>query len=584
MSVTKRRLRKRNVPEGVQEGAAGWPVQVPAVIKRLMLSRGMTDPGQLDLSMSKMASPAQMKGLAVAASLLADALYNHLKIVIVGDYDCDGATSTALTFLSLRQFGHQAVEYLIPNRFDDGYGLTPAIVKRAETNGAQLIITVDNGVSSIDGVRCARDLGIQIIVTDHHLPGAEMPEADALVNPNQPGCDFPYKSTAGVGVAFYLMCALRKELRDRGWFASRQIDEPNMATFLDIVALGTVADVVGLEHNNRLFVAQGLKRMRAGQCRPGIAALAKIAGRELQHLSSADLGFALGPRLNAAGRLDDMSVGIECLVTDSAERALSLATLLNGYNDERKVIEADMQAQAKAIVEGLQQLKSQTLPWGLSLFDDGWHQGVIGLLASRIKERQHRPVVAFALAGNGSEELRGSARSISGLHIRDALERISSQYPGLIIKFGGHSAAAGLSIARRNFKSFSDAFDLVVKEMLDPEALQSVLLTDGEASEDEIDVNTAKSIVEFGPWGQGFPEPVFEGRFGVYDKRVLAGRHLKLMLSTGSGKLVDAIQFNSEWVEGGLPASIHVAYRMDINRFRGRESLQLIVEQIEATH
>jgi single-stranded-DNA-specific exonuclease len=484
--------------------------------------------------------------------------------------------------LALRSFGCTNVQYLIPNRFEDGYGLTPPIVKRAQAQGASLIMTVDNGVSSIDGVRLAKQLEMCVVVTDHHLPGAQMPAADALVNPNQPGCGFPFKSTAGVGVAFYLMCVLRKVLRDRQWFSRQRIDEPNMATYLDIVALGTVADVVSLEHNNRLLVAQGLKRIKAGMCRPGIAALAKIANRELRFLSSADLGFSLGPRLNAAGRLDDMSVGIECLIAEDTERAQTLAMMLNSYNDDRKVIEADMQEQAKAIVKDLQQLKGANLPWGLCLYDESWHQGVVGLLASRVKERQHRPVVAFARAAEGSTELKGSARSIAGLHIRDAFERVASQNPGLILKFGGHAAAAGLSIEGDKLEQFTRAFDQAVRAMLDPELLRPELLTDGTLAEGELTIDTARYIEMYGPWGQGFPEPVFEGKFSVYDKRVVGGRHLKLMLTTAQGNIVDAIQFNSEWIEGGLPPQIYIAYRMDINRFRGKESVQLIVDQIDS--
>jgi single-stranded-DNA-specific exonuclease len=578
MSIAKRILRQRVVPASKE----AFPPDVPPVIQRLMLARGVLRPEALDLSMVGLAPPASMKDIDLAANLLADAIEQMQLIVIVGDYDCDGATSTALSVLALRSFGCTNVQYLIPNRFEDGYGLTPPIVKRAQAQGASLIMTVDNGVSSIDGVRLAKQLEMCVVVTDHHLPGAQMPAADALVNPNQPGCGFPFKSTAGVGVAFYLMCVLRKVLRDRQWFSRQRIDEPNMATYLDIVALGTVADVVSLEHNNRLLVAQGLKRIKAGMCRPGIAALAKIANRELRFLSSADLGFSLGPRLNAAGRLDDMSVGIECLIAEDTERAQTLAMMLNSYNDDRKVIEADMQEQAKAIVKDLQQLKGANLPWGLCLYDESWHQGVVGLLASRVKERQHRPVVAFARAAEGSTELKGSARSIAGLHIRDAFERVASQNPGLILKFGGHAAAAGLSIEGDKLEQFTRAFDQAVRAMLDPELLRPELLTDGTLAEGELTIDTARYIEMYGPWGQGFPEPVFEGKFSVYDKRVVGGRHLKLMLTTAQGNIVDAIQFNSEWIEGGLPPQIYIAYRMDINRFRGKESVQLIVDQIDS--
>lgn len=577
MSLAKKVLRKRSIPDA----RVDWPEGTPDVIKRVLISRGVKCAEQIDLSMKHLAAPSLMKDVDVAARLLADAMHGELPVIIVGDYDADGATSTALTMLSLKSFGYQNVSYLIPNRFEDGYGLTPPIVHRAHALGAKLIMTVDNGVSSIDGVLVAKQLGMQVVVTDHHLPGAELPVADALVNPNQPGCDFPFKSTAGVGVAFYLMCALRKELRERNWFQLQGIVEPNMATFLDIVALGTVADVVALEQNNRLLIEQGLRRIRSGKCRPGIVALAKIANRELAYLSAADLGFALGPRLNAAGRLDDMSVGIECLMAEDVERAQTLAIQLNSYNDDRKVIETDMQEQAQLIVKGLHSLKDQHLPWGLCLFDESWHQGVVGLLASRIKEKQHRPVVAFAPSGNGSTELKGSARSIPGLHVRDAFERVASLNPGLILKFGGHAAAAGLSIERHNLEAFKLAFDGAVRKMLDPEALQAELLTDGYVIDDELTVDTAKVIAGFGPWGQGFPEPVFEGKFGIYDKRVVGLRHLKLMLSTPDGKLLDAIQFNSDWVEGGLPSEINIAYRMDINRFRGKESLQLMIEYID---
>ena len=554
---------------------------VPALLRQVYASRGVMSDQELEPGLAHLLRPEQLKGIPAACELLVQALRTNQRIIIVGDFDADGATSTALSILGFRMLGFTNVDFLVPNRFEFGYGLSPEIVDLAAANGAELIMTVDNGISSIDGVAAAKALGIQVLVTDHHLPGNEAPDADAIVNPNQQGCDFPSKNLAGVGVAFYLMLALRGALRAAHWFTEQGIAEPNLANLLDIVALGTVADVVALDSNNRILVHQGLQRIRAGQCRPGIQALIEIANRNQAQLCASDLGFALGPRLNAAGRLDDMSIGVATLLCDDLNQARRLAGELDSLNEERKQIEGSMQQEALTILQGLD-FAEGIVPYGICLFQDDWHQGVVGLVASRIKERFYRPVIAFADAGNG--EIKGSARSIPGLHLRDALELLDSRNPGMIIKFGGHAMAAGLSLRLDSYAAFAEQFNALVQELLTPEQLTGVVLSDGELAAEQLCLPTAELLKYAAPWGQLFPEPIFDGVFKLREQRLVGKKHLKMMLEPDlGGPLVDAIAFNIDlevWPDASVQ-KVELAYKLDVNEFRGKRSLQFMVEYLQ---
>ena len=553
---------------------------LPPLLRRLYASRGVRSDRDLERSVKGMLPWQQLTGIDDAVTHLYNAMREGLRIIVVGDFDADGATSTALSVLALRSLGCDNVSYLVPNRFDDGYGLSPEVVDQAHARGAQLILTVDNGISSHAGVARAHELGIPVVVTDHHLPGDTLPEAEAIVNPNLRDCDFPSKSLAGVGVAFYLMLALRAFLRDNGWFEARGIAMPNLAELLDLVALGTVADVVPLDANNRILTWQGLSRIRAGRCRPGIKALLEIANREAHKLAASDLGFALGPRLNAAGRLDDMSVGVALLLCDNLGEARQLASDLDALNQTRKEIEQGMQAEALTLCEQLER-SSETLPGGLAMYHPEWHQGVVGILASRIKERFHRPVIAFAPAGEGV--LKGSGRSIQGLHMRDALERLDTLYPGMMLKFGGHAMAAGLTLEEANFDAFQQRFGDLVTEWLDPALLQGEILSDGPLSAQEMTLEVAEMLREAGPWGQMFPEPMFDGEFRLLQQRLVGERHLKVMLEpVGGGPLLDGIAFNVDtaiWPDNGV-RQVKIAYKLDVNEFRGNRSVQLIIENL----
>ncbi len=553
---------------------------LPPLLRRLYASRGVKSDRDLERSVKGMLPWQQLTGIDDAVTHLYNAMREGLRIIVVGDFDADGATSTALSVLALRSLGCDNVSYLVPNRFDDGYGLSPEVVDQAHACGAQLILTVDNGISSHAGVARAHELGIPVVVTDHHLPGDTLPEAEAIVNPNLRDCDFPSKSLAGVGVAFYLMLALRAFLRDNGWFEARGIAMPNLAELLDLVALGTVADVVPLDANNRILTWQGLSRIRAGRCRPGIKALLEIANREAHKLAASDLGFALGPRLNAAGRLDDMSVGVALLLCDNLGEARQLASDLDALNQTRKEIEQGMQAEALTLCEQLER-SSETLPGGLAMYHPEWHQGVVGILASRIKERFHRPVIAFAPAGEGV--LKGSGRSIQGLHMRDALERLDTLYPGMMLKFGGHAMAAGLTLEEANFDAFQQRFGDLVTEWLDPALLQGEILSDGPLSAQEMTLEVAEMLREAGPWGQMFPEPMFDGEFRLLQQRLVGERHLKVMLEpVGGGPLLDGIAFNVDtaiWPDNGV-RQVKIAYKLDVNEFRGNRSVQLIIENL----
>ncbi len=552
------------------------------VLQRVYCGRNITHVDQIGRELIGLLPPNKLKGIDRAAELLAKAVREQWRILIIGDFDADGATSSALAVSALKAFGANHVDYLVPNRFEFGYGLTPEIVEVATSFSPDVIITVDNGISSVSGVAAAKEYGIKVLVTDHHLAGDSLPNADVIVNPNQPGCDFPSKNLAGVGVIFYVMTALRSLLRTENWFAENNLVEPNMASFLDLVALGTVADVVPLDENNRILVYQGLQRIKAGFARPGILALLEVGKRQRQRLVASDLGFAVGPRLNAAGRLDDMSLGINCLLTTDPFLAKEMASQLDELNQDRKNIEVGMQREAMAALKPLH-LNEGQLPFGICMYDENWHQGVIGILASRIKDRYHRPVIAFADAGNG--EIKGSARSIDGLHIRDVLDAVAVHHPGLLTKFGGHAMAAGMSLLKENFEQFRDAFDGEIRRLLTAEAFEPDIVTDGELSSADINAETAHTIREGGPWGQAFPEPLFDGVFLVLQQRLVAERHLKLVLAPLNNKqaIIDAIQFNADleiWPDSSIEM-VRLAYRLDINEYRGEQNVQLMVEYIE---
>lgn len=549
------------------------------LLQRIYSARGITCSSELERSLQQLIPYKQLKGIDQAVNYLYAALQQQQHIMIIGDFDADGATSTALAVTALRSFGAKHLSYLVPNRFEYGYGLSPEIVQEAAKQQPQLIITVDNGIASHAGVLKAKELGISVIITDHHLPAATLPAALAVVNPNQLGDEFPSKCLAGVGVIFYVMLALRTYLRELNWFSQQQLPEPNMAELLDLVALGTVADVVPLDLNNRILVHQGLLRIKAGQARPGILALLEIAKRQLHRLTASDLGFAVGPRLNAAGRLDDMSLGIAGLLATDIKQARAIAQTLDELNSERRLIERDMQQQAFTELNKLK-INQQKLPFGLCLYDDNWHQGVIGILASRIKDQLHRPVIAFAPANE--YEFKGSARSVKGLHIRDTLDAIATQHPELITKFGGHAMAAGLSLAKDKFAEFSKAFDKEVRKHLTDNDLLGEIHTDGELSEANLTFEIAELIQSAGPWGQAFPEPIFEGVFTIIDQRIVGHKHLKLVLATPNRTLIDGIAFNidlEQWPNFRV-STILIIYKLDINEFKGKRSIQLIIEHI----
>lgn len=536
------------------------------VLARVFAARGIDDPDRLDTALGRMLPYQPLAHCTEAAGLLADAIERKQRLLIVADYDADGATACALAVSTLRALG-ATVDYLVPNRFEYGYGLTPEIVELAAGRSPDWLITVDNGIASVEGVAAANRRGMRVLITDHHLPAAQLPDAACIVNPNQPGCGFPSKHLAGVGVMFYVLSALRAQLRERGWFAAR--NEPNLAEALDLVALGTVADVVRLDDNNRMLVAQGLRRMRAGRVRPGIAALFRVAGREIARASAYDLGFAAGPRLNAAGRLTDMSLGIECLLANDAGRAEDLAAQLDALNRERRDIEQDMQQSALALVEDFQPGER----YALSLFDPAWHQGVVGILAARLRERFHRPAIAFAPAANG--EARGSGRSIPGLHLRDALDLVSKREPDLILRFGGHAAAAGLTVRVQDVDRFSQAFETVVREMLGPADLEQLIETDGSLPSGHASLDLAE-LMERQVWGQGFPAPLFCDEFEVIEQRVVGGRHLRLRLrQPGAAEVLQAMRFGEDVT---LPPHVKAVYRLQVNEYNATRTPQLIIQ------
>ena len=547
------------------------------LLDRIFSARGIDDPSQLERGLANLLSPADLPEIDVAAARLADAVEQNQNILIVGDFDADGATSVALCLLALRAMGAVNVDFLVPNRFDYGYGLSPEIVRLAATRAPNVIVTVDNGVASVDGVAMANEAGIDVVVTDHHLPGDVLPDAHALVNPNVGDNAFASKSMAGVGVAYYLLSWVRQTLRQREYFASRQIPEPNMAQYLDLVALGTVADVVPLDQNNRILVHHGLLRIRRGMTRPGIAALARVGKRDLTTLSAADMGFALGPRLNAAGRLQDMSVGIRCLVTDDPAEASQLAAELDGLNQTRREIEQGMVADAEMI---LTQITPAPDEMGIAVYHESFHQGVVGIVAGRLREKFHRPAIVFADASDTSDELKGSARSIDGLNIRDVLDSIATRLPGMLPKFGGHAMAAGLSIKRVHLARFQKAFDKAVRAAVTADMLDAVLLTDGSLTQAQMNLQTVATLADAGPWGNGFAEPLFSGEFKLVNQRVVGQDHLKLVLGLND-QLIDAIAFRQKPLEG-QPEHVKVVYKPALNDYAGQQTLQLMVEYIEA--
>ncbi len=558
------------------------------LLKKIYANRGVTTLNQVDYSLQDLIDFSLLKDIDVAAEIVSQAIIENKRLVVVGDFDADGATSCAVMMRSLKAFGLEDVDYLVPNRFDYGYGLSPQIVDVAAELDAlkkpDLIVTVDNGISSIDGVRRANELGITVVVTDHHLAADTLPDAAAIVNPNQPGCNFPSKMIAGVGVAFYLMLAVRANLREKHWFENSAHSEPNMANYLDLVALGTVTDVVPLDKNNRILVESGLKRIRANKACAGINSLLTIAGKSIEGCSSQDFGFIIGPRLNAAGRLDDMSIGIECLLSDHYEQAFQYASTLNQMNVQRRQIEGEMLTQAFTLMEQKIELLDdvEIIPDALALYDADWHQGVVGLLASRIKEKYHRPVIAFADAGDG--ELKGSGRSIPGLHMRDVLDAVSKQHENLIEKFGGHAMAVGLSIKQNNLARFQQAFSDQVSAVLRPEDLNNINETDGAVAEEYMTIEASELFKYASPWGQLFPEPAFDDVFKILNWRIVGEKHLKLeLVKPDSGVCYSAIAFNK--TDEDLPPGdkdIRIVYRLDVNEFRGKRSLQLIVQHIEA--
>lgn len=571
-----RKIKRRNTSNNIT-----WPDELHPVLQQIYASRNISSIDELDYSLSRLYPYGSISNISQAVSLLADHISRDSYILIVCDYDADGATACALGIRGLTAMGARYVEYLVPDRFRHGYGLSPDVVRLALDLNPDLIVTVDNGISSIDGVALARSHGIDVIITDHHLPGAILPDASAIVNPNLDGDKFPSKAIAGVGVMFYVLAALRAELRERGWFAERSLDEPNLASYMDLVALGTVADVVPLDHNNRIMVSHGLGIIRRGHCIPGIRALLDVAGKKPGNLMAADLGFAVGPRLNAAGRLTDMSLGIECLISNNDDQCYEIARKLDTLNQERKGIQEEMHQQAMQAITRLEIDDNPQQVHGLCLFNADWHQGVIGILASKIKDRIQRPVIAFASDEGGA--LKGSARSINGVHIRDVIDRIATAEPGLIITFGGHAMAAGLSLHEQAYERFAELFNIEARRQIEAFGLTADIYSDGVLDGADLSMEVAELIRDAGPWGQGFPEPVFEGVFEVLEKRIVGENHLKLKVrSSESEQSIDAIAFNTThrgWPRG--TNGISAVYKLDINEYMGRRTTQLIVEYLE---
>ncbi|TXL15294.1 single-stranded-DNA-specific exonuclease RecJ [Methylococcaceae bacterium HT4] len=559
---------------------AGVP-EPNAVLKRIYLARGIKSDVDLQRGLAQLPSPWLLTGMEEMVIYLINAIEQQKKIVIVADFDADGATSCTVAMKGLKLLGADNVDFIVPNRFEYGYGLTAEIVELVKEKQADVLVTVDNGISSLSGVQAAKQAGIQVLVTDHHLPGDQLPDADAIVNPNLPNDEFPSRALAGVGVMFYVLMALRSRMREQGWFITRDIAEPNLAQLLDLVALGTIADVVALDQVNRILVHQGLLRIRSGKGHKGIKALVEIAGRNLHSLGSSDLGFAIGPRLNAAGRMDDMSVGIQCLLSNEEILAKKLAQQMDELNSDRREVEGQMKQEAMSLLKDMNVLDEQHLTAGVCIYNEDWHQGVIGILASRIKDRLNRPVIAFANAGDG--EVKGSARSIPGVHIRDVLSDIAVAHPKVLQKFGGHAMAAGLSIQLHDYPVFMLAFDKAVEQRLVDVDLDQKVYTDGELTDAEMTIGFCELLKNAGPWGQEFPEPLFHGVFDVVQSRIVGQQHLKLVLRKQNDELlIDAIAFFVERPEYWLGIrQVNIAYKLDINEYKGQRSIQFIIDYIE---
>jgi single-stranded-DNA-specific exonuclease len=571
--VMQRMIRRR----ALDASDASFPTELHPLLRRIYAARGISCANDLSLGLDQLIPVRQLGGVDQAVELLCEHLQRRSRIVIVGDFDADGATSTALVVRQLRRLGFAHVDFIVPNRFQYGYGLTPEIVQLAAERNPQLILTVDNGISSIAGVEAARALGMQTLITDHHLAGAVLPQADVIVNPNAPGNEFPSKALAGVGVAFYVMAALTKEMENRGLCR----EKAPVADLLDLVALGTVADLVPLDRNNRILVHQGIRRIRAGRCVPGLRALLESSNRSLEYVVASDLGFQLGPRLNAAGRLDDMTVGIQCLLAEDATQARMLAARLAQLNQDRRELELQMQQEAMAVIEEMR-MEDPNLPLGLCLYDPSWHQGIVGLVASRVKERVHRPVIALA---RGDERfLKGSARSVPGVHIRDVLDAIATRHPGVIEKFGGHAMAAGLTLPEERLEEFRAAFDAEVRRWISVDDAVGIVHSDGELTAGDLTLEVARLLRESGPWGQAFPEPLFDGAFRVRNARILGERHLKLEVCLDEGPSCEAIAFrhfdHDDAPMVAVDNTVELAYRLDVNRYNGTERVQLVVEYL----
>ncbi len=556
--------------------------QYEPVIQRIFSRRGVAHPVQLERGLKSLPSPWLLSGMEAMIEHLIKALQSNQKITIVADFDADGATSCCVALRGLQMLGAKNLNFIVPNRFEYGYGLTPEIVELVVCQQADIIVTVDNGVSSIEGVEAAHAAGLKVLVTDHHLPGETLPDTDAMVNPNLLDDEFPSKNLAGVGVIFYVLMALRGRLREQHWFEKQQLVEPNLAQLLDLVALGTVADVVVLDQVNRVLVHQGLQRIRSGQCTPGIMALIEMAGRRHQNLNSSDLGFSIAPRLNAAGRMDDMSLGIQCLLSDDIEYCQALARQLDELNQDRKDVEAQMKKEALQLLSEMKSLQDKKLPSGVCLFDREWHQGVIGILASRIKDQIHRPVIAFASADK--DVIKGSARSIPGVHIRDVLSEIAALHPKLLSKFGGHAMAAGLSISMHDYPHFALVFNEIIAQKLQQIDVQQIIYSEGELEKSNFNIDFAERLQHVAIWGQGFPEPLFHGVFDVIQCRIVGQQHLKLVLRLPfETQLVDAIAFFVDKPENWLGCrQMTAVYKLDVNEFRGNRDLQLVLQYFEA--
>ncbi|OCF97854.1 single-stranded-DNA-specific exonuclease RecJ [Gilliamella sp. wkB308] len=574
--MNKTKLVHRKLPELLPE----FSNDIPTLLQRIYALRGVTSSKEIDYAARNLSNYDQLNGIDNAVKIIYSAMKNNQRIMIVGDFDTDGATSTALAVRALKQMGCQFVDYIIPDRFEDGYGLSVEVVKKAISLKADLIITVDNGISAIEAVEFAKQANLPVIITDHHLCPNRLPSADAIINPNLPDCTFPSKNLAGVGVTFYLMLALRAKLRQENWFNDNQLAEFNIANLLDLVALGTIADVVKLDHNNRILVHQGVSRIRFGYCCEGIKALLQVAKKDCCSCNATDLAFYIAPRLNAAGRMDNMSLGVELLLCDHPDTALNLATDLNNLNNDRKLIEQTMHQEALSFIEKMENEKT-SIPHFLVVYHPEWHQGIIGILSSRLKEKYHRPVISFASTQDGF--LKGSGRSIKGIHLRDLLDELQHLHPELMVSFGGHAMAVGLTIHENNLSRFTTCVEALLLKRLDDKLLETVIETDGEIDGQDFNYSIAKQLKDSGPWGEGFPEPIFDGEFIIHQQRLLADKHLKLVLEPkNGGPIIDGIAFNVdrlEWPDLSIKQA-KVVYHLDVDEFRGNQAAKLLIRHL----